>query len=49
MIGKSDLLSYRFYDQLKKMMEIEELKLKLLYKATRDGFKTADFHSRCDN
>ena len=30
------------------MMEVKELKLNLLYKATRDGFKSIDFYSRCD-
>jgi BTB/POZ domain-containing protein KCTD9 len=31
------------------MMNVSELKLNLLYKAKRDGFKGSDFHSRCDN
>jgi BTB/POZ domain-containing protein KCTD9 len=31
------------------MMSVSELKLNLLYKAKRDGFKTKDFHSRCDD
>ena len=30
------------------MMNVEELKLNLLYKGTRDGFRASDFHSRCD-
>ena len=30
-------------------MNVDELKLKLLYKASRDGFEYSDFHSRCDN
>jgi hypothetical protein len=31
------------------MMNVQNLKLKQLYKATRDGFKSSDFHIRCDN
>jgi hypothetical protein len=31
------------------MMNLYKLKLNLLYKANRDGFKAIDFHSRCDN
>jgi BTB/POZ domain-containing protein KCTD9 len=31
------------------MMNVPELKLKLLFKAKRDGFKAIDFHSRCDD
>ena len=30
-------------------MSRTELKLNLLYKAKRDGFKASDFHSRCFN
>jgi hypothetical protein len=31
------------------MMNVTDLNLSLIYKATRDGFKASDFHSRCDN
>jgi BTB/POZ domain-containing protein KCTD9 len=31
------------------MMNVSDLKLNLIYKASRDGFKAIDFHSRCDN
>ncbi len=30
-------------------MNVQDLKLNLIYKAKRDGFKIGDFHSRCDN
>jgi BTB/POZ domain-containing protein KCTD9 len=30
-------------------MNDSELKLNLLYKATKDGFRAINFHSRCDN
>jgi hypothetical protein len=44
----STLLNSNFYDKLKKMMNVSELKLSLIYKAKRDGFKKNEFHSRCD-
>jgi BTB/POZ domain-containing protein KCTD9 len=31
------------------MMNFPNLILNLIYKATRDGFKAGDFHSRCDS
>ncbi len=31
------------------MMNIKDLQLNLIYKATKDGFKNIDFHFRCDN
>jgi len=33
---------------LKKWLKKEVLNLKLLYRATRDGFTGAAFHSKCD-
>jgi BTB/POZ domain-containing protein KCTD9 len=30
------------------MLNKSELKLNLIYKASRDGFKSTDFHSKCD-
>jgi hypothetical protein len=31
------------------MMNASDLRLNLIYKAKRDGFKCIDFHSICDN
>ena len=42
-------MNSKFYDQLKLMMNVLDLKLNLIYKATRDGYKASDFHSKCDN
>jgi hypothetical protein len=47
-LNNSSLKNSKFYDLLKAMMNVEELKLKLLYKASRDGFEYNDFHSRCN-
>ena len=30
------------------MMNASDLNLNLIYKATKDGFKAIDFHSKCD-
>jgi hypothetical protein len=30
-------------------MNVTDLKLNLIHKGIRDGFKASDFHSRCDN
>jgi hypothetical protein len=30
-------------------MNVSDLKLNLIYKAKKHGFKINDFHSRCDN
>ncbi len=30
------------------MLDKQDLKLNLIYKASRDGFKALDFHSKCD-
>jgi hypothetical protein len=31
------------------MLNVPDLKLQLVYKATKNGFKESDFHSLCDN
>jgi hypothetical protein len=47
----SKIISYLEYKQLKKWLkEVNRTKvLNLLYRATRDGWKAKDFHSRCDD
>jgi hypothetical protein len=43
------LLISKLNDQLKIMMIKLKLKLNLVNKASGDGFKSKNFHSRCDN
>jgi hypothetical protein len=45
MFKEHSLVDSKFYDQLKTIMEVKELKLNLLYRATRGGLKSQDFHS----
>ena len=45
----SIMLSYDKQSDLLKLCNFEEKDLKLLYRATRDGFSAESFHSKCDN
>lgn len=45
----STLLSAEQQQQLNKLFGDANRRWKLLYKATRDGFRAANFHAQCDN
>jgi hypothetical protein len=46
---KSEILAYNQYKDLVELCEFDSRdKFKLLYRASRDGFGSNDFHSKCD-
>ncbi len=48
-LGLSEILSYSNRIKLLKLCNFEkEIKWKLLYRASRDGFQSKNFHDKCD-
>lgn len=48
-LKESLLMNQNYLNQLKAWMKVENIKLKLLYRGSRDGFKINKFHDLCDN
>jgi hypothetical protein len=44
----SNIISPEYYDFVNKQL-VEGKELKLIYRASDDGFKSSDFHRKCDN
>jgi hypothetical protein len=46
---ESSIISRNDWKQIKDWLPVKNPRSKLLYRATRDGFESANFHKRCDN
>ena len=45
----SEILSFDDFEYIRSLLTNPEDSLKLLYRASRDGYSSYEFHNRCDN